>query len=206
MGKSYLPLIFLVVVCIHGCRPSTTDAVSSSGGNDSLSQSPTPRDTSTLDTTATTLPMQGEIGSSGDFMIAAAEVSLTEVKLSELALERSVTPKVKEFAQMMLKDHNTTNSELKKLAEKKSVEIPSSLCMECEAKYNALAKRKGAEFDSIYMHLMAKDHKAVLEKFLFQSTRGGDVEIKKWAAEKIPTLQQHLNAAETWQRPDETEQ
>jgi len=150
------------------------------------------------DSSSTNAPMSGEIGSSGDFMTSAAEAGQTEVKLSELALERSKSAKVRKFAQVMLKDHNAANTELVQLAKEVNVELPSSLCMECEAKYNALAKKKGPEFDSVYMQLMVKDHRNILEKFVFQTRSGSNEKVKQWASKKIPSLQQHINMAEAW--------
>jgi putative membrane protein len=206
----YLKLALVAIVLLQSCRPSTNDKTgfSTPGSKDTTQQQPASGEDAAMtegstatDSSGNKVPMQGEVGSPGDFMIAAAEAGLTEVKLAELAMERSVTPKVKEFAQMMLKDHNAANAELRTLAQKKNVELPSSLCMECKAKYDALSKKEHADFDSTYMQLMIKDHKAVLERFVFQTTAGGDKDIKQWAAQKIPTLQHHLNTAQAWQRP-----
>jgi putative membrane protein len=148
------------------------------------------------DSAASNIPMNGKVGSSGDFMTAIAEANLTEVKLSELAMERTKSPKVKKFAQTMLKDHNAANTELVALGQELQVKLPSSLCLECRATYDALAKQKGPAFDSVYTQLMIKDHRNVLEKFVFQSKSGSNDKIKKWAAQKVPVLQQHLSMAE----------
>lgn len=198
-------IIFIALIFAISCRPATNDQTGfSSPSGDSTSANS--NNIAGSDTTqgysgdTTSLAMNGQVGSSGDFMVAAAEAGLTEVKLAELALERSNSAKVKEFAQMMLKDHNAANAELMKLAQKKNVSLPSSLCMECKATYDALSKTDGRAFDSTYMQLMVKDHRAVLEKFVFQSDKGGDSVVKKWAAGKIPTLQHHLNTAEKWKR------
>lgn len=200
--------IVLIFASAIGCRPTTNDdtGFSSPSGEAPSDSSSTSTTLMTADTanasgsSDSTSLMQGEVGSSGDFMVAAAESGLTEVKLAELALERSKSAKVKEFAQMMLKDHNTANAQLTKLAQTKDVTLPSSLCLECKATYDALSKIEGRQFDSTYMLLMVKDHRAALEKFVFQSSQGGDSVVRKWAADKVPTLQHHLNTAEKWQR------
>jgi putative membrane protein len=202
MLRTYLQLSVLLFILFQSCRPSTNDQTGfSSPSGDSTQQTTSHgEDTTSAPNDTSSLLMHGNVGSSGDFMVSAAEAGLTEVKLAELALERSNSAKVKEFAQMMLKDHNTANVELSALAKKRSVSLPSSLCMECRATYDALSKKKGKEFDSTYMQLMVKDHRAVLQQFVFQSDKGGDSLVKKWAADKIPTLQHHLNTAENWRR------
>lgn len=192
-------LLLVISFSLLTCRPSVNDGTTQDvSGSDSdstmMSQDPA-SDDGASDSTGNRKPMIGEVGSSGDFMITAAEAGLTEVKLSELALERSKSPKVKKFAQMMLKEHNDSNAELMKIAKDANVTLPAQLCMECEAKYNALAKNDNAAFDSVYTQLMIKDHKALLEKFVFQTTSGSNGNIKKWASEKVPVLQRSLNAA-----------
>lgn len=207
--RSYLQLILLAVVVFQSCRPVTDDNAAGNaeepvGSMDASSPQSTSGDTanSAVDSITNKAPMSGEVGSSGDFMVASAEAGLTVVKLSELAMERSKTKKIRDFAQSIVKDHNASNVELVKLAKDIDVELPSTLCMECRATYDALAKKEGPEFDSVYMELMIKDHKAELERFVFQTTSGSNEAVKKWASQKVPMLQRNLDVAENWKRPE----
>ena len=52
-----------------------------------------------------------------EFMQAAAQGGMTEVKLGELAAQKGLRDDVKEFGQMMVKDHSAINDDLKALAE-----------------------------------------------------------------------------------------
>lgn len=205
--RSYLQLIVLALVLLQSCRPVTDESAATASQEPIGSMDSTSTLTQTTDTTntggdsiANRAPMRGDVGSSGDFMVASAEASITAVKLSELAMERSTSKKIRDFAQVVAKDHNASNVELAKLASATDVELPSVLCMECKAKYDALAKTEQAVFDSTYMTLMIKDHKAELERFVFQSTSGSHDEVKKWASQKVPVLQRNLNTAENWQK------
>lgn len=207
--RSYLQLTLLAFILIQSCRPVADEGAAVTaeepvGSMDSTSGPSNSADTSNaaFDSIANKPPMMGAVGSSGDFMVASAEAGLTVVKLSELAMERSKSKKIRDFAQSMLKDHNASNVELVKLAKDTDVELPSTLCIECKATYDALSKKEGAEFDSTYMELMIKDHKAELERFVFQSTSGSHDKVKKWASQKVPILQRNLDAAESWKRVD----
>lgn len=50
------------------------------------------------------------------FVQKAAQSDITEIKTSQLALQRSHNPQVKQFAQMMIREHTQSSSKLKPLA------------------------------------------------------------------------------------------
>src|ERR1035438_2981081 len=62
-----------------------------------------------------------------DFIQAFAQGGMTEVKLGELAAQKGARDDVKEFGQMMVKDHTAINDDLKALAAQKGVTLPDSL-------------------------------------------------------------------------------
>src|ERR1017187_6753052 len=62
-----------------------------------------------------------------DFILAAAQGGMTEVKLGELAAQKGLRDDVKAFGQMMVKDHTAINDGLKTLAAQKAVTFPDSL-------------------------------------------------------------------------------
>ena len=51
-----------------------------------------------------------------NFILAAAQGGMTEVKLGELAAQKGTRDEVKAFGQMMVKDHTAINHDLKALA------------------------------------------------------------------------------------------
>src|ERR1035441_5412304 len=62
-----------------------------------------------------------------DFILAAAQGGMTEVKLGELAAQNGKRDDVKAFGQMMVKDHTAINDDLKALATQKGVTLPDNL-------------------------------------------------------------------------------
>jgi predicted outer membrane protein len=75
-----------------------------------------------------------------DFILAAAQGGMTEVKLGELAATNGMRADVKEFGQMMVKDHTAINDDLKTLAMQKGVALPDSL----DAKHQAMVDKMAA--------------------------------------------------------------
>ena len=131
-----------------------------------------------------------------EFAVAIADGGMLEVQLAELALKNASSTDVRKFAEVMLTDHSKTNSELKDLAAKKNISIPGTLSDKCQKNYNDLAEKKGKSFDEAYSKAMVDAHKETIEKFKKEADNGNDPDLKKWAEEKIPTLEHHLSMAQ----------
>jgi len=131
-----------------------------------------------------------------EFAVAAADGGMIEVKLGELAKTNASSASVKEFAEMMVKDHTKASDELKALAQQKNISLPMSLSDDKQKKYDDLAKKKGKEFDQAYASFMVDDHKEDIEEFQEAAKDSKDPDIKSWAAGKVPTLQHHLEMAQ----------
>ena len=132
-----------------------------------------------------------------EFAVAAADGSMFEVQLGQLALTKASSPKVKEFAQSMVDDHTKANEELKTLAQTKNITLPSTISEEKQKDYDKLAEKSGADFDKAYSEFMVKDHKDDVDKFKKAAEKCEDADIKSWAAEKVPVLVNHLSMAES---------
>ena len=130
-----------------------------------------------------------------EFLVDAASGGLFEVELGNLAVKNASSPKVKEFGQTMAMDHSKANEELKTLASKKNVTIPTAPGEDYQKKINELSQKKGAEFDKAYMKTMVDDHEDDIEEFQEAFNKGNDVEIKAFAQGKVPILQHHLEMA-----------
>jgi len=53
----------------------------------------------------------------------------------------------------------------------------------------------GAEFDRAYMNMMVSDHNKDVAEFEKESTKGGDPDLKAFAAKTLPTLKEHQQMA-----------
>jgi putative membrane protein len=205
----HLSLIILLGIWVLSCEPrakhaqdnNPAEGVATEGEKDkdnaetnkeALADSRDPNDTARQMTND-----QTEMGNDQTFAKKAAEAGLTEVKLGELAGRKASSSSVKDFAAMMVKDHNKGNEELKKLATQKQIDLPEGLCQECLRKYNELSSLSGQAFDRKYMEMMVADHRDAVEKFEQEANQGKDQQIKSWASQKLPTLKHHLTEAET---------
>jgi putative membrane protein len=155
-----------------------------------------------------------------DFVRALTEAGTAEVKLGELASSRAGTPAVKQFAEMMVKDHSAAGDRLKEIAAAHNAD-PGSVPVSDEhstllAKLSGL---KGAAFDREYITAMVDGHEDVLDKLQSRvdeknklATAVGkepkDVNVAPeltdnafkaslnlWAADTLPVVKGHLERA-----------
>lgn len=137
------------------------------------------------------------MGADSTFITKAAVGGLAEVKLGQLATQKASSDDVKKFGQQMVDDHGKANDELKQLASSKGVTLPTDLDAKHQATYDRLSKLSGAEFDAAYMKEMVSDHHEDVNEFRQESTGGSDNDTKAWAAKTLPTLEHHLQMAES---------
>jgi putative membrane protein len=137
------------------------------------------------------------LGGPGDqaFVDKAAQGGMAEVKLSKLAMDKGQSWEVKQFARKMVEDHTKANVELKQIADKKNLELPTKLDEQHEKAYDQLAKLEGANFDKEYMRVMAADHDDATKLFKEQAQRGQDPELKTFAMKMLPTIEKHDDLA-----------
>ncbi len=127
-----------------------------------------------------------------DFMLAAAQGSMTEVKLGELATQKGLRADVKEFGQMMVKDHSAINDDLKALAAQKSMTLPDRLDAKHQGMVDKLAALTGSAFDDAYVAAMIKGHKNDAKAFKAESTATQDADVKSFLDKSIPVVESHL--------------
>lgn len=128
------------------------------------------------------------------FMKDAAEAGMAEVEIAKLAKDRATNPRVKNFAEMMIKDHSAANNDLMAIARNKNVTLPSTLGKH-QDHMEDLSKKKGADFDKAYMKMMVDGHEDVVSDFEKCSQNGTDPDVKTFAAQKLPTVRMHLDSA-----------
>ena len=130
------------------------------------------------------------------FMEQAAQNGHAEIESSRLALDKANDPRVRQFAQLMISDHTKVDTELRALALLKGVELPDSASLMQKGKARLLSLSNGENFDRRYMQNMGVTaHQDTIELFTRQAAESRDPEIKAFASDQLPTLQDHLAMA-----------
>jgi putative membrane protein len=128
------------------------------------------------------------------FAVAAANGGMAEVELGQLAQQKAVNAKVKDFGGMMVTDHSKANDEMKALAKSKGITLPDSLDSKEQKVKTDLSAKSGADFDKAYVSNMIDDHKEDIKEFEDAVKNCKDADLKAFAVKTLPTLKMHLDA------------
>ncbi len=129
------------------------------------------------------------------FVKRAADGGMLEVELGRMAANQASSDDVKKFGQRMVDDHSKANNDLSALAQKKNITLPASETKTDKSVQDHLSKLNGAAFDKAYMQHMVTDHTKDVREFEHESKMGKDADVKAWAGQVLPTLEDHLKQA-----------
>jgi putative membrane protein len=121
------------------------------------------------------------------FMKKAAKGGMMEVAMGQVAEQKAQSEDVKSFGKRMITDHGKANDELKSIASKKGVQLPSK---EHNMKWTS---------DKAYMDAMVKDHEKDLAEFKEAASNATDPDLKKFADDTAKIIQEHLDLAKETQ-------
>jgi putative membrane protein len=126
------------------------------------------------------------------FATKAASAGAPEIADAQIALKNSNRQDVKNFAQRMVTDHTKAADQLKSIASGENVTLPSGESATDKKNTDALEKLKGAAFDQKYIAGQRTAHKEAVALFTKESKDGKDSQLKSFAGQTLPTLQDHL--------------
>ena len=117
------------------------------------------------------------------FMKKAAKGGMMEVAMGKVAEQNAQSDDVKSFGKRMVTDHSKANDELRSIASKKGVQLPTK---EHSGKWTS---------DKAYMDMMVEDHEKDLAEFKEEASNGSDPDVKKFADDTAKMVQEHLDLA-----------
>ena len=126
------------------------------------------------------------------FIKKAADGGMTEVELGQLAAEKGGSDEVKDFGNRMVKDHSKINDNLKEVAGKMNVEVPSKISAKHHATIEKMSAMSGAEFDKEYVKAMVKDHEMDVAEFEKAAKEVKNEDLKKFIEDSVPVMKEHL--------------
>jgi putative membrane protein len=130
------------------------------------------------------------------FVKKAFEADQAEIRLGQLAQEKSSNDQVKTLAQHMIEDHQAHADKVQQLAQQKNIQVSNQLGTECQKKVDALSALTGASFDKHYIHDMVRDHKKNIALYDQAAAYNTDPDVKALAQSTLPTLKEHLRMAQ----------
>jgi len=135
-------------------------------------------------------------GGDARFIAEAARGNEAEIELGQLAQQKAQSPEVKSLAQRLVTDHTRANQQLKQLAQKEGMSVPTGLDKDQKDLRARLEKLNGAAFDRAFVDAQVKDHQKDVKFYQDEGSRLQDPQLKSFAQQTLPVLQEHLQMAE----------
>jgi len=132
-----------------------------------------------------------------NFVTRAAVANMAEIDLSQLALDRSTAPAIRNFATQIIKDHQAAQAKLKQLAGAARIALPGTVDEEHRKQREQLKELTGAEFDKQYVAAMHAGHNEAAAMFESASKSNElNTAFKGYASETLQAVQRHRAEAE----------
>ena len=185
-------LLFVLLFIFGACNNAGKDSVEKA---DSVNEAKL--DSSTVNTPPPTIATDEE---SSSFLVRAANGGMEEMQLGEIAHQKAVNQKVKDFGVMMIKDHSAENELVKAMAASRNVTLPTTVGDQEKEEINNLNKKSGSEFDRAYMKNMIRNHTKKINLFEDASDKVKDTEVKTFIDNALPHLRNYLDSAKAIQK------
>ena len=126
------------------------------------------------------------------FIKKAADGGMTEVELGRLAAEKGGSDAVKDFGNEMVKDHSKINDNLKEVAAKMNIDLPTKVNAKHHATIEKMSGLSGAAFDNAYVPAMVSDHEKDIAEFEKADQQVKNADLKKFIEDSLPMMKDHL--------------
>lgn len=135
------------------------------------------------------------------FINKALVGNTTEVMMAELALKKGESPDVKEFAEMMIKDHKQANSELSEIDDAHGSSVPSpNPTAEDKALYAQMSSLSGTAFDAAYIKHAVSDHETDVKEYKEAKGEVQDKMLMDYVDKTLPVIEGHLKHAQSLEK------
>jgi putative membrane protein len=134
------------------------------------------------------------------FLKEAADGGMAEVRLGEMALQKSTNQRVKNFANMMVTDHSGANSKVKSFASERNITLPTDVSDKHKETMDDLMKKEGKDFDKAYVKAMVEDHEKDIKKFEDAEGKVNDATVKNFITATLPVLRTHLDSIQGYSK------
>ena len=210
MKRTFLPLLASGLLALTSCGDANkttenagTDSnmanISAAGADTAATSADMAGDTSAM--TQSGMAMGDANGPTGphkddnEFMMTAAHSDQNEIQQSKMALAKGVTGMAKEMANKMIADHTKSTADLKKIAAKKGITLPTDMDAAHKALAPAMEKLSGKDFEAKYLAQMQTDHQMTANTMMAHEKMTNDADLKAFIGKTLPVVQQHLGMA-----------
>ena len=131
------------------------------------------------------------------FLNEASATNTAEIQIGQLADSTADTSFIQSFATQLVNDHQAAQSDLKSIGTQVSYNVNDSLDNTHSMMLDTLRGLTGRAFDSVFVLRQIQDHNAAIANYQNEINSGNRTEVVQYANRYLPTLQQHLQTADS---------
>lgn len=132
------------------------------------------------------------------FVAAAASSDQFEIQSSQMALQMSRNPQVRQFAQMMIDAHSRTTAELTQITQANGMAPPPPTPLPPQqAALDRLRAAGPGMFDAAYKQEQIAGHQETLSTMQNYAAQGDNQALRGFASRTAPIVAQHLQMAQS---------
>jgi putative membrane protein len=129
--------------------------------------------------------------SDAKLLVNAYASGMAEVNLAEAVKSKTASDEIKNTSAMVITDHTDLNNQVRALASKKRISLPTQLSTAQQNEIDAITKYTGMEMDEAYIEQLIASHKKS-EMLYEKGTKAEDAEIRAYFEKALPKIKQHL--------------
>ena len=124
----------------------------------------------------------------------AAASDMYEIESSRMALARSQSSEVRQFAQMMIDHHTMTTQQMMQAAQATGINPPPPMLLPPQrTMLDELQPLNGAEFERMYLRQQRMAHRMALALHQTYSGSGDTPQLQQAASLAVPVVQRHID-------------
>jgi putative membrane protein len=125
------------------------------------------------------------------FVVEAAAGNYGEIKLAQLAIQKSTNKDIQAIAKTLEADHTTALNELKTLAASKAINIPTEEPDKTKELITDLSDDKPADFDKAWVKALMDKHEKTIRSYEKELNDSKDEALKAWITKVLPIIRTH---------------
>ena len=129
------------------------------------------------------------------FAQLAAAGGMAEIEFARMAGGKSDAKRVKDFADLIARDHGDANAKLKALAENAKIPLPREITPDHKQAKERLDGLDGRDYDIAYIKAQIVEHQKTAQLLAWEIGSGEDAALQRFAADTLPKVMHHLSLA-----------
>ena len=131
-----------------------------------------------------------------EFVKHASADNMFEIQLGQFIQQHAEDSGVKEFAQMLVQDHQQAQKQLQQAAQQANIQVPQELPQVKQLMLQEIQQKQGRDLETCFVFDQVGDHHKDLLKTRYEAQNGQNPQIKQYAEQTASVLRKHMRQAE----------